>query len=521
MYNCFMPSPSDRDLLEATAELTYCNPFLPERVDLERRALGAEFESHGEVWHPGELSGPTPNVSRIQQRLEAIVPAWRDELLARDAPAREELQLYRDVVYYTIYNRWQADLLELVLLPEAPARVALWRDFRQAHAFLFPAELRLEDQAPADLVFAWFFQLRRAFHFVFHSLYGSSLPVARLRAQIWQSIFSHDMRRFRRGLYARFGDFATLITGPSGTGKELVARAIGLSRFIPFDPRRQAFVEDFRPSVIALNLSALSPTLVESELFGHRKGSFTGAAEDRKGWLEACPPLGSVFLDEIGEISLDLQVKLLRVLQTRTFQRIGDTVDRRFEGKLIASTNRDPAEEMRAGRMRPDFYYRICSDLIETPSLSRQLADAPEDLASLVQVVAAALVAERDVGDATAEVVDWIDSSLGRDYAWPGNFRELEQCVRNVLIRGSYEPAAGPAAGAAAPGADLAADIAAMSLDAETLLRRYTTLVYLRTGSYLAAARRLGLDRRTVKARIDPDYLARLRTDPGALRTAG
>ncbi len=506
-----MAEPKDRDLLEATGELTYCNPFLPERVELERRALGRDFEPHGEVWHADEPGVPNPNVVRIQERLEERLPAWRSELLGRSAPARDELRLYRDVVYYTLYNRWQSDLLELVLLPTSPRRVELWPDFEAGHALFFPPELQLEGQAPADLVFAWFFQTRRAFHYVFRSLHGSSLPVARLRAQVWQSIFTHDLRRFRRGLYSRFGDFTTLITGPSGTGKELVARAIGMSRFIPFDSRRQTFGEDFRASFFALNLAALSPTLVESELFGHRKGSFTGAVQDRKGWLEICPPLGSVFLDEIGEISTDLQVKLLRVLQTRTFQRIGESVDRRFEGKIIASTNRDPKEEMRAGRMRPDFYYRICSDLIETPSLREQLAASPEDLASLIQVIVADLVGGQDVASATAEVMGWIESSLGIDYAWPGNFRELEQCVRNVLIRGSYEPAATPAAGAATTTADFASEVAEMKLDAESLLSRYATLVYFRTGSYLGAAKTLGLDRRTVKAKIDPEYLTRLR----------
>ncbi len=516
MYTRGMPLPSDRELLKATGELTYCNPFLPERVELERRALGRDFEPHGEVWHPNEPGEPNPNVVRIQERLEERLPAWRSELLGPSAPSPEELRLYRDVVYYTLYNRWRGDLLELVLLAKNPRRVELWPDFEAAHAYLLPPELRLEGQAPADLVFAWFFQTRRAFHFVFHSLQGSSLPVAKLRAQVWQSIFTHDLRRFRRGLYSRFGDFTTLITGPSGTGKELVARAIGRSRYIPFDSRRQTFAEDFRSSFFALNLAALSQTLVESELFGHRKGSFTGAVQDRKGWLEICPPLGSVFLDEIGEISTDLQVKLLRVLQTRTFQRIGDTVDRRFEGKLIASTNRDPKEEMRAGRMRPDFYYRICSDLIETPSLREQLAASPEDLASLVQVVVADLVGSADVGSATAEVMRGIESSLGLDYAWPGNFRELEQCVRNVLIRGSYEPAASPAPAGSATTADLASEVAEMKLDAESLLSRYATLVYFRTGSYLGAAKTLGLDRRTVKAKIDPEYLARLRAGAGA-----
>jgi transcriptional regulator with PAS, ATPase and Fis domain len=110
------------------------------------------------------------------------------------------------------------------------------------------------------------------------------------------------MRRYRRLLFDRMTDISTLVMGASGTGKELVARAIGLSRYIPFDATRGGFVEDFEGSFIALNLSAMSPTLIESELFGHRRGAFTGAVADRVGFLEACPPLGTVFLDEIGEL---------------------------------------------------------------------------------------------------------------------------------------------------------------------------------------------------------------------------
>ena len=111
---------------------------------------------------------------------------------------------------------------------------------------------------------------------------------------------------------------------------------------------------------------ALPATLVESELFGHRRGAFTGAVQDRAGWLEACPAHGTVFLDEIGELEPALQVKLLRVLQERTFHRIGDTRERRFSGKLIAATNRDLAAEIQAGRFREDLYYRLCADVIES-----------------------------------------------------------------------------------------------------------------------------------------------------------
>jgi DNA-binding NtrC family response regulator len=149
---------------------------------------------------------------------------------------------------------------------------------------------------------------------------------------------------------------------------------------------------------------------------------------------------------------------------------------------------------MAAGRFREDLYYRLCSDLIRTPTLAEQLADAPDDLANLLRHIARRLVG--DEADAlAAEAHSWIAANLGRSYAWPGNIRELEQCVRNVLVRGEYRPArAGREPG-------LAEQIEAGTLSADELLDRYCASVYRSSGSYEAAARRLGLDRRTVKAR--------------------
>src|SRR5690606_8428305 len=240
----------------------------------------------------------------------------------------------------------------------------------EAMRFLNLPGLSTRSLADLPLVFAISFQIRRAFHYLFYSIVGSSMAAARLRAAAWESIFTHDMRRYYRLLHGRMGDITTLITGPSGTGKELVARAIAYARFIPFDARTRSFADDFSELFFPLNLSALSPTLIESELFGHRRGAFTGAIEDRAGWLETCPARGTVFLDEIGELDGPIQVKLLRVLQSRTFQRLGDTRTRRFGGKIIAATHRDLAAEMQAGRFRADLYYRLCSDLITTPTLA-------------------------------------------------------------------------------------------------------------------------------------------------------
>ena len=322
----------------------------------------------------------------------------------------------------------------------AQARVSGWPRFeRDVRHFLALPALGLPAPDPAHL-FAFFFQVRRAFHFTIDHILGGSLAVARLRASVWQSIFTRDVDRYRRALAQRLHDVTTLIVGPSGTGKELVARAIGLSRYIPFDPSAQAFTEDFRGAFYALHLAALSPTLVESELFGHRKGAFTGAVADRPGWLEECPPLGTVFLDEIAEVDPGIQVKLLRVIQTRTFQRVGDTKARRFHGKIVAATNRDLAAEMQAGRFRPDLYYRLCSDVIQTPALETQLRDASDELGLFLRFIARNVAGEAEADALAQEAEAWITKQLGREYRWPGNVRELEQCVRNVLIRGEYWP---------------------------------------------------------------------------------
>ena len=276
-------------------------------------------------------------------------------------------------------------------------------------------------------------------------------------------------------------------------------------------------LEDFAGTFYPVNLSALSPTLIESELFGHKRGSFTGAIADRQGWLEVCPPLGTVFLDEIGEVDVSIQVKLLRVLQSREFVRLGETAPQKFRGKIIAATNRDLADEMQGGRFRHDFYYRLCSDIVELPSLAERIRDDAEELPHLV-----AHLAQRAVGaeseELAAEVVAWIEQHLGRSYAWPGNVRELEQCLRNVLIRKAYRHQCPADATSADRHDELTGAMLGGELTADELLRRYCTLVFQDTGSYEATARKLKLDRRTVRAKVDPAVAgrrARRSTDQG------
>jgi hypothetical protein len=390
--------------LEAVNRVALANPFLPELAEAEAAALGADYEHQGETWSlqvddPAKLRS---NSWRISAQLEETLPELRAAVWkGRGLLAEPEALLYEGAVLYALYHRIYPRLAQAAFDGNvAPrARFSFYKEFeRDRRELLDWPEGGSISQHSAPHTFALFYQLVRAFHWIFENIIGNSAPAARLRAAVWQSVFTHDLQRYRRSLYGRMGDLVTLITGPSGTGKELVARAIALSRYVPFDERASQFVDDPAAHFHPVNIAALSSTLVESELFGHRRGSFTGALQDRKGWLEACPALGAVFLDEIGELAAEIQVKLLRVIEGRSFTPVGDTVARRFVGKLLVATNRDLAEEIRTGRFREDLYYRMCSDWIRTPSLRQQIDESPVALRDAVMQDLVRFLARRVAG---------------------------------------------------------------------------------------------------------------------------
>jgi transcriptional regulator with AAA-type ATPase domain len=514
MYMAFL-SASERDFLRAVSEFAYCNPFLPEHTRLEQEALGDDFVEGEPVWSQQvkDPERPRVNVWRIYERLEILAEELRTRLInAKSGASQADLLLYEDGILHLLYQTYYRRFYDASFGPAATLTsrwrfyhefLSDWRRFFEIEGVQFPT------RHDPKHTFACFRQIQRAFEQIFRDIIGGSMPAARLRASIWQSIFTHDMRRYRRTLYGRMGEFATLITGPSGTGKELAARAIAQSRYVPFDDKKISFADDELATFFPINISALSPTLVESELFGHRRGSFTGAVDDRKGWLEMCPALGSVFLDELGDLDPGIQVKLLRVIETRTFHSVGETGARQFHGKLIAATHRDLAARIRDGEFREDLYYRLCSDQIVTPPLAEQLADSPEVLNELVSYLAKR-VAGAEGDELARDVMEWIEGNLEKGYAWPGNYRELEQCVKNVLIRRDYRPADSNASRGDALTAAVD-DFRGGRLTVNELLSRYCTMVYRETGSYEETSRRIGLDRRTVKNKIDRELLSRLK----------
>lgn len=492
------------------AELNVCNPFTARRLELELslcEVLGARPPPEEQA--PWNAAAPTEamdaRIAVVVAAVDALVERGRRGSAWKSLGA-EDQRLWRECVLLHLFQRYAPrfdPLIEAGLSGQGGNRRLTWYgDFRSELEALAGLETHRGAQIEPGRMIALFFQLRRAFHLIYRNLVGGSEASVRLRASIWESVFTHDLDRYRRVLVDRLDDFATLITGPSGSGKEVVARAVALSRHVPFDENAGHFRQDFTAGFLPLNLAALSPTLVESELFGHRRGAFTGAVGDRQGWLEVCPPGGSVFLDELGETPLSIQVKLLRVLQTRGFQRLGDTATLTFAGKIIAATNRDLGAEIAAGRFREDFYFRLCSDRIETPSLREQITGSRAELLRLCTWVSRRLLSEAEAGRLADDLADHIEQTLGLGYPWPGNFRELEQAARNFLVRRTYAPLHRPTAQVDGSEAWVEA-YQKGGYTAARVLSLYCKRVLGQCGGNVEeAARRLDLDRRTVIARV-------------------
>lgn len=519
-------TPSERGFAKAHSRFLFLNPlYHPESrsaydammsVDLDQADAEAAIpplEIAGRAW-----------IGPMVRRAEALLAALQQRLATNPTDVSdEERRWYGDLTISSLYFRWFSNLDVLNEAGDGSGRVESFKAFAGRCRELTNIGIQLEpffyDHAR---IFAIFSQLQRAFVLIQQLVQGNSRPVARLRAAIWYSIFPHDLRVYGTLLYERMHEITTLILGPSGTGKELVATSIGLSRYVPFDSKRERFSEKFAGACHPINLSAMPKDLIESEMFGHRAGSFTGASSDRQGWFEKCGPRDAVFLDEIGELDPAIQVKLLRLLQNREFYRVGETDPRSFRGRIIAATNRNLGHEIGLGRFRQDLYYRLCTDVIQTPTLREQLDDCPEDLPFLVQMIASKCLGEQ----AQPEQVEWLTNlslrwiekcpELGLGYDWPGNFRELEQCVRSAMIRGEYHPptrffpsvetlTARPASQNNGNSPAIERFLAAVrrgGLTYDALLEHYCSLIFSRSDNLTDAARRLDKHRATVESRV-------------------
>ncbi len=480
---------SERQVLSNISAVLHANPFSDKRILADNKI--ADFPSQATY-----TERYAKLIEAVTRTVNGLVAAGKDDIRkfeGRDRALVEEVFVYH--VYNQFFLGFDPLIEEQLANGEASCRIPFAEDaLSMIVRFGF-------DPDDALHFFAVYFQLRRAYFFILQSIIGRSSCMKSLRESLWNNVVTAEVSLYARSLWNRMEDYSTLLLGETGSGTGICARAIGQSGYIPFVREKGCFAESFSRAYVYMNLSQFPEQLIESELFGHKKGSFTGAVSDYDGALSRCSRYGAILLDEIGEVPVPVQIKLLHVLEDRTYSPVGSHEKKRFPGRIIAATNR-PLDRLRSEKIfRDDFYYRLCSDVIFVPPLRQRIQEDPRELDDLVLYTVNRIVG-KGAEDLAQTVLGAIREHVPADYAWPGNVRELEQCIRRVLLKRSYEidrPAALPGD---IEGQTLAG-VKEGSMDAQQLLSHYCRLLYERYGSYEDVARKTALDRRTVKKYID------------------
>lgn len=478
----------EREFFTLVREAAVANPFGELRPALDLKIASEDAQS-------SKARQIDKTLRAVKEQILALEKTGKNNLNAFSGPDRELLELvFLFDFFYQFRKKFDDHIKAQIKADEKIIKLAFAGEaiaFLQSRGFDPPGVTRSIEIG---------YQIRRAFYFIRRNLIGRSPAMKKLRFDLWNNIFTHNINLYDMYLRDRMEDFSTLLLGETGTGKGTVAAAIGRSGHIPFNLKKRHFEESFTKNFVSINLSQFSENLIESELFGHKKGAFTGAVENHKGVFEACGLHGSILLDEIGEISNSIQIKLLQVLQERFFYPVGSHKKVRFHGRVIAATNR-PIDELRTqGIFRDDFYYRLCSDVIIIPPLRIRIRETPGELDDLLAHIIRWIIG-RPSPPLAAMVRGVIKNQLGKDYPWYGNVRELEQCVRRVLLKKNYK---GDLAHVAP---DLKSTlIGAMEnggMSANRLLAGYCKLLHLRHQTFEEVARRTNLDRRTVTKYIN------------------
>ncbi len=480
-------SADDREFFELVARASFANPFGPERHRLDLR-IGEATEDLDRT------EAADASVTRLERRLRRLPSLDLRDYVPSD---RRTLEL---AILFDVFHDFspQMDAVVERQLEQGTDPV----DVPFARRMLTRLTDYGVDSEVAERRLSLLYQIRRAYHFIHTRLVGQARCMRRLRQRLWTNIFTDDLLLYDEHLWDRMEDFSTFFVGETGTGKGTAAAALGYSGWLSFDASSGQFERSFTDSFLPVNLTEFSSSLIESELFGHRKGAFTGAIDDYSGVFGRCHRRGVIFLDEIGEVGLNIQVKLLRVLQERTFTPVGSRQPERFEGRVVAATNRPVDELRRDGELRDDLYYRLCSDVVEMPPLRLRIDQDPDELRRLVtHIVDRSLDGSEQIVE---RVLDVIDEQLPDDYPWPGNVRELEQCVRRVVVARQYtgDPCADDDAEPDDPVERLTHRVDDEQLEARELVRAYCQLLYDRHENYREVGRRVGLDRRTVKRHV-------------------
>ena len=495
LWNCNMQttntlSTEERNYFKLVQDAISANPFSKKRDELNIQIAG----------YYNLESSQDPLIQTILDVKKRINKLFKNNKTKLNKYSKKDKTLLVNAILFDLFHTHIDDFDQLIIQQLNNRNDEIKVDFADnaidlliSYGFTLGESLRF---------FSLCFQLRRAFYFIDRNLIGKSSVMQKLRESLWNNVFTSDIRLYEEFLWNRMEDFSTMILGETGTGKGRAAMAIGRSGYIPFDYDKKCFTENFTQSFISINLSQFPETLIESELFGHSKGAFTGAVKNYDGIFSRCRPCGAIFLDEIGDVSHSLQIKLLKVLEEREFTPVGSREVKRFKGRVIAATNKPINNILKDNLMREDFFYRLCSDLIHMPPLRDRIKEEHSELKDLTSYTITTIVGKNSP-ELTSMIISAIRKNPGANYEWPGNVRELGQCIRRILLNKEYKQHNAITQPPTELSEEFIEKISAGKLSAAQLIKIYCNHIYESSGTYGDVARKTGLDRRTVKKYLD------------------
>lgn len=481
--------PQIQRLAEAIFQLGRINPYADARQRWEREAVGDE---------------PAENVITALGEVAEELADYLQQIFARQAATPNEREWYSGIVFHTLRERYRDAFREAheAAAEASPDDVPEALDFYESFTRDFDNYFRvcgppLPEIETAPHLFACADQMLRAESAIDGVLVGTSVPVRRLRAAMWQSVFTYDALRHRRFLYRTVGAGPTLVQGPIGAPTRAVARAIAHSLFLPFDPSVARFIKG--PTLASVPLAALTSDAVRGALFGLRKGA--GNPASRPGAFALAGPGGTVLLEDVHELTVAQQIEVLSVLETGRFRQGGGDVDEPFEGSVVATTNIDLSAEVASGGFDRALHLRLGADTVTVPTLRSRLDAEKTELIQLVSRMLGDHIPELYLEDVAQEVHDEIVKGRGDEWPWPGNDLELRECVRSVLLEGRCPSPDANVRLPAPAGRFVALEQGTMSL--AEVAYQYCRHVWELQGTYKSAAEVLGIDWRTVKNYVE------------------